>query len=273
MSKEICGVCKLCGKQKRLTFEHLPPQKAFNSFSVKVFPPEEVLKLMSGKDGRKPWETNGLKGQIQQGGSGDFFLCKECNNKTGAWYAREYVEFTRKIHLHLSQCEGISPRKACSLVLQDIYPLRVLKSIMVMFCDIYEDCFGDEDLRSFLLDKKSMAFNPEKYSLYIYFTKGPFLRKLPLQHRFMPGYGFVHVSEISHYPLGLLLFINKPKDFQPQGTNITSFCQYDYDYSCNYHFFGVPFLEVNTSLVLDYRSKKEVLMDEEKLALVLPSKQ
>ena len=37
MGKEIFGNCKLCGKYKKLTFEHVPPEKAFNSSAVKKF--------------------------------------------------------------------------------------------------------------------------------------------------------------------------------------------------------------------------------------------
>lgn len=272
MVKKVSGVCKLCGKYKKLTFEHVPPQKAFNSFPVKVFSPAESLKIMSGQGDRKPWETDGLQGRIQQGGSGGFYLCEDCNNKSGAWYAREYVDFTKKVHSCISACNRnrMIDCGSFTLVLKDIYPLRILKAIMVMFCDIYEGCFGDEKLRTFLLNKRAKGFDMEKYSLFLYLTGGPRLRKLPLQYRFMPGYGLLQVLEISQYPLGLLLFINKPETFQPPGIDISNFARFDYDAHCNYRLFKIPVLKVNTPFVLDYRSKEEVIVDEKGFVVFPP---
>ena len=48
MKKTVEGTCKLCGQQKKLTFEHVPPESAFNSISVKEFPPEATVDMMTG---------------------------------------------------------------------------------------------------------------------------------------------------------------------------------------------------------------------------------
>ena len=66
--------------KKEATFEHVPPDNAFNSIPVKVFPPEATLKMMSGADSRLPWDLSGLSGYVNQRGSGDYYLCKECKN-------------------------------------------------------------------------------------------------------------------------------------------------------------------------------------------------
>lgn len=260
MSKNVIGVCKLCGQEKKLTFEHVPPRKAFNSSSVRVYPPEEVLKLMTGQNDRRPWDTEGLRYITQQNGSGGFYLCRDCNSNAGTWYVREYVDFTKKLNSILSESQKAHFH---NFVLKNIYPLRIFKAIMLMFCDIYHNCFEDEELRAFLLDKESNKFNLQKYSLYIYFTNGPYVRKWPLHHVFLPGHGFIHVSEISQYPLGLLLFIDKPKTFQPKGINISAFSQCDYNYHCDYHFLGMPFLETNTPFALDYRTQNKVISDSQ----------
>lgn len=42
--KAITGICHLCGKiKKKLTYEHVPPRKAFNSIKKNFFIPEKIL--------------------------------------------------------------------------------------------------------------------------------------------------------------------------------------------------------------------------------------
>ena len=57
------GECKLCGKKENLTFEHVPPQTAFNSFPVKTYAFDETIQILSGAGGRKPWDFGGLYGK------------------------------------------------------------------------------------------------------------------------------------------------------------------------------------------------------------------
>ena len=53
MAKSVEGICKLCGQKKILTFEHVPPESAFNSVAVKEFSPEVTIDMMTGAGGRK----------------------------------------------------------------------------------------------------------------------------------------------------------------------------------------------------------------------------
>ena len=61
MAKSVEGICKLCGQKKKLTYEHVPPESAFNSVSVKEFPPEATVGMKTGAGGRKPYECFILK--------------------------------------------------------------------------------------------------------------------------------------------------------------------------------------------------------------------
>lgn len=49
------GICKLRGKEKKLTFEHVPPAVTFNSYAVKMITGETLLKEGLGKN--LPWEN------------------------------------------------------------------------------------------------------------------------------------------------------------------------------------------------------------------------
>ena len=120
MKKTVEGTCKLCGQQKKLTFEHVPPESAFNSISVKEFPPEATVGMMTGAGGRKPWDFSGLKGKVNQRGGGGYYLCSDCNSNTGSWYISEYVKLANTFH-HIITTNEIELGNTCSFHLKDVF--------------------------------------------------------------------------------------------------------------------------------------------------------
>lgn len=75
MPRERRGKCYICGRIGKLSFEHIPPRKAFNERPVIKAQFEELVGL--GPD--EP-----ITGQIQQRGRGEYTLCPRCNNNTGS---------------------------------------------------------------------------------------------------------------------------------------------------------------------------------------------
>lgn len=252
------GVCRLCGKYRQLTFEHVPPKSAFNSTAVKVIPFEEGSKTITGENGRLPWDVEGLKFKITQKGNGDYYLCKKCNNDTGSWYMTEYVNFVKILHSMIQQ-ENIVSGNYYSFTLKDIRPLCVFKAIMVMFCDINFNCFGDDTLRQFLLNKESKDIDLNKYSLYMNLTTSKMRRNqgccvLKLSDIEEP----IALSEISNYPISFTLYIDKPKEFNPVGLNLNHFANYNYTTKVNVDFYNIPCVDFNSFLPGDFRTKEEI---------------
>ena len=63
--QEHTGICHICGEYKKLTYEHIPPEAAFNSQRRKMSTVEELMG--NEKDNRAPWDIEGLKyKQFQQ---------------------------------------------------------------------------------------------------------------------------------------------------------------------------------------------------------------
>lgn len=63
--KKIVGKCKLCGLEKELTFEHVPPKGAFNDTPSKRYSQAEIIQRLNetewkiGIDFSKTrWERN-----------------------------------------------------------------------------------------------------------------------------------------------------------------------------------------------------------------------
>lgn len=253
------GKCKLCGKEGNLTFEHVPPQNAFNSFPVKMYSFDESIQILSGAGGRMPWDFDGLYGKINQRGSGDYYLCRECNNNTGAWYVSEYVKLSQIIHSVIID-NKLQPNNKYSFKVLSIYPLRIFKAIMTMFCDINNDCFGDKQLRNYLLEKESTILDLNKYKVY--------LTLVTPQMRRIQGYAImgnllqkslVQLTEIASYPLGCILCIDKPTWFTPTGLLINDLATYSYNDKCNLEFIGIPYLDINSQVPADYRSKDDII--------------
>ena len=266
------GKCKLCGKEDNLTFEHVPPQTAFNSFPVKMYSFDDAIPVLTGAGDRKPWDFNGLYGKINQRGSGDYYLCRQCNNNTGAWYISEYVKLTQIIHSMIVE-EKLQPSNKYSFEILSIYPLRLFKAIMTMFCDINNDCFGDEQLRTYLLEKESTSLDLNKYQVYLtlvtpqmrrihkYAVMGNFLQKTPVQ-----------LTEVASYPLGCILCIDKPDWFTPTGLLINDLATYAYNDECNLEFVGIPYLDINSQFPADYRSKDDIIKCVENTKKVMENK-
>lgn len=256
MGNAQIGKCNLCGKETSLTFEHVPPENSFNSFAVKEYPFEESIKMMTGADGRKPWDFSGLRGKINQRGGGGYYLCESCNSNTGSWYISEYVQLTNVLH-SIIQEEAFEPGNRYAFQVKQLYPLRVFKAIMTMFCDINNECFGDERLREYLLDKESMDFDFQRYSVYMYLVSPQMRRVSSLAAMMALNTEIVMLSEIASYPLGVTLYIDKPENYSPGGLLMNDFAEHPYDDLCNVDFLGIPYYEINSQLPDDFRLKSE----------------
>lgn len=252
------GKCRICGKETKLTYEHVPPQKAYNSHTVVEYSSDQVINMISDSD-RLPWDYSGLKGKYNQKGGGGYYLCRDCNNNTGSWYMEEYVIFVNTLG-SMIQKEKFKIRALYNFTICDVSPLKIFKAIITLMCDTNHDCLGDEKLRSFLLDKESNDFDTDKYQVYAYLVT-------PNSNRitgftvalFSNPYNTVKFSEVAHYPIGFTMYIDKPKEFHPFGVNITSLVNKKYDEKFNINFQGMPYVELNSPLPIDYRTRKDML--------------
>ena len=261
------GICRICGKHTELTPEHIPPKNAFNSSNVTVLPFSETVKVLGGANGRMPWDNQGLRGTIQQGGHKKYCLCRSCNNNTGQWYMRSYTDFVKTLH---SMIVGSKLDVGSKYVFEidELYPLRLYKAMMTLICDINNDCFGDENLRAFLLEKETKEIDLSKYSLYIYLVSSQMPRIWGLSGivNIFNSKELIMVSEVASYPLGFALYIDKPNSYTPFGLNANVFATFDYYSKCRMRFQGMPYLDLNSHFPIDYRTKDEIIscIDDQK---------
>ena len=54
------GICHICGKEDELTFEHIPPRKAFNWHRAKIYNGYEALSKSQGEPARYDNSQQGM---------------------------------------------------------------------------------------------------------------------------------------------------------------------------------------------------------------------
>ena len=261
MGKRI-GKCALCGKECELTFEHIPPRAAFNSAPVRPVSGLELLKndSVEGED-RMPWEIDGLPYENQQKGMGRYSLCQTCNNNTGSWYGDAYITFAQRAHVAIKH---FLSDEQMVVGFKELYPLRIIKQILSMFCSINSMSIVDprfEPIRKFVLDRNAVGLDKLKYKLCIYFTNSTLIKYagltvlLKLQQ---PGIRTMAMSEITAYPFGFILYFDPVETWEYRGIDITAFADFNYDDMAT---IGFPWniIEMNDIFPEHFRTKEEII--------------
>jgi len=243
------GTCRLCGNDGDLTFEHIPPQKAFNNLRTISLSWDQAMRL--GPD--EP-----VKGKVEQGGVGMYTLCPRCNNGTGGWYARSLVKWCYRGMEILERSKGT----ADLFHMRGAYPLRVLKEIMVMFCSVNPEMTEKQPwLRRFLLNTHSREWD-EAWHLFIYFNFEGKLRYSGVSGSFDLATGDTTLmSEINYPPFGYMLVMDGAA-LDDRLTEITSFISYGFDETAEF-VMPMSVLPTHSKYAGDYRTRSEILRDRE----------
>lgn len=171
MSRKIEGRCRVCGRQEKLTFEHIPPRSSGNDHKVRMYNGENADNVKASLFGIG---TPSGEYVIRQQGMGFDALCANCNNLFGRHYDKPYARLSNDV---LSEAESMrrelpeNGRGYSSFDLNGFVPLAFIKRVIADFCVI--DSTGSmTDCRGFLLDPKSTAL-PDRYRLRMLIVPEP----------------------------------------------------------------------------------------------------
>lgn len=239
------GVCRICKKTKELSFEHIPPKAAFNKLTKFRSVPYIEYVQNSRDPNYKP------TAKLQQGGTGDYCLCQNCNSFLGQQYVTDYLRMAhigRQIlttHPHLERAE---------ITVSGISPLRLLKQIIAMFICIHDERFTEmnPELLEFIKNPTSTSL-PDKYRIFIYLNNRGVLRNLPWI--FHNQYGMV--SEHTFPPLGIVIKLDETPENFNRLTEITNFknVPIEYDGNIDFELYNLP---TYTVIPIDYRTENEI---------------
>lgn len=192
------GKCRICGRFALLSWEHVPPESAYNEHRV-------VRASQAQMQTPGPWD--GRRGQIEQRGSGAFTLCEPCNNNTGAWYAKEYAAWAKQ---GLERLARIPPNEENAFFIPFRgKPLRFLKQALTMLFSVNDEDFATAhpELVKLVLDPKARGLSPG-YKLELVLVRGRFARSAGVFGTTDFATGQTEVAtEIAHYPFALRMII------------------------------------------------------------------
>lgn len=239
MGKTKRGICCICGEEKELTYEHIPPKAAFNHFNLKLY------------DFYSYVTQNNKKYKNLQQGAGLYSLCQKCNNDTGTWYGSAYAEFANQgMRYYHQKSTGIVS------VPYTIYPLRVLKQVVSMFASAKGElwCENEPKIREFLLDPYCTEL-PLKLDIRMYMVSKGRSKIEPTSAQMNPFTGEKFIgSEIAYTPFSFIC-VDDRKYTNYRVLNklcsIMSFLNYGYDERCLL-FLNIPRKPCNP-VTLDFR--------------------
>lgn len=248
------GHCSLCGELTALTFEHVPPQKAFNSIRIKKY---SMHTLLNNPD-RLPWDKSDLESEIIQQGMGYYSLCAKCNNNTGTRYASSYVNFVSQTFSQIAIMQQKTFPQQLNLELTNIYPLRIAKQILTMFISINPPGFINNHPRiySLIMNRNKREDITDQYNLYVYLVK-------IWKHKHNGTFGIIDnnkiitAGELDAPPFGFLIDFNS--HFKEKAINITDWLyRFDFDERVDMKI-CIPFRDTISDFPYDYRTKDEIL--------------
>src|SRR5690606_32841110 len=155
--KSQYGTCRLCGRNGKLSYEHVPPKSAFNDSIAVVRKIDQYLAEERGERTR---------GDLQRRGAGGYTLCEKCNNCTGSWYGDEYVSWARSIAPRVFDYKG--ELRQVTLSMFCVRPLRFLKQCITCLFSVNPEEFGTRHpyLRQFVLNRDLRGLPPQ-YDVYL----------------------------------------------------------------------------------------------------------
>lgn len=243
---EVIGTCRICRFHGPLSFEHVPPKKAFNNRPVVRARIEQIVRP-------EPWD--GKTGTQVQRGSGANTLCERCNNLTGHWYGDEYVRWAHRA-LEVMDNIPVDDELAFRLRFRG-KPLRFLKQVITMMFSANGPEFASfhPELVAFVL-QKSKRYLPPQYAVDLVLVRGSLARSVGVFSLLSTNRNEVTIaSEVAHYPFAFQLYFGGP----PVGRHgpIEQFGQYTYDEEVEVTLQTIAG-HVSTKFPGDYRSRDRV---------------
>ena len=156
--------------------------------------------------------------------------------------------------------EKPQPNSTWEVKCSDVYPLRIFKQILSMFCSINKENTSMDELKNYILNKDSTDFPCEKYRLGMYLYSGSLIKRAPLSVEFYIGNNgpkFRNISELAIYPLGFIMLVDSDGSIPMPCVDLTTFAQCEYNQKCDITMI-LPVYECNTMLPADFRSKDEI---------------
>ena len=253
MAKTVDGICHICGCYKKLSFEHVPPEAAFNDRRILHTAFEKVLESEN---------LDELPGRVRQRGAGAYTLCGQCNSDTGSWYAGAYAKWA---HQAMSFIIGARGRPSLAYPFT-LFPLRALKQVVCMFFSVNGPLFQRQqpDLVRFVLNRESQEF-PAHIRIFAFYTFSDRARTSSIAG-LLRGFGGANsrsyvFSEITFPPFGFVMTVGDLPPPEATFCNISGFSGFKYTDWRTGISMKLPLMPIYTLFPGDYRTREQTVAD------------
>lgn len=203
------GICTLCGKGGKLSFEHVPPRASGNVPGVLMFGLHDWLARDQG--------TGEMSGGVPQpAGTGVIGACEPCNRFMGGEYVPAFIRFTDAGREMLGQLADPSPYDArpkptyLHVAFNELDRLAVAKQIVAMLLMTSGRAVAERnpELARFVLDPEARGL-PDRYRLFLALSPGPMARSTGVVGHLNTVTGQTRVvSELVYPPFGYAMTFN-----------------------------------------------------------------
>jgi hypothetical protein len=218
--KQVTGECRLCGIVKNLTFEHVPPEAAFNSHP-RFHPSTREMIEARCRGGPSPSIVE------EPRGSGAYTLCGECNTKRGARYAREFIDWA----VFWQGVLDTEPSAGVITAASRIRPSRIMKQLTLMgLCSSPPKTGSINDgVRRFIYTAPATGLPPD-IRVFVALTRDKDARQGGGVGKVNTETGIASIfSEVAFAPFISVMTLGGTPPPDPRLVDITRFAQANYD--------------------------------------------
>lgn len=241
--KGIEGICHVCGKRGKLSFEHIPPKSMGNTGRSRRYAMVDIVERSHSFDISDKTNIHYVQ---QQQGCGFHTICESCNSFFGRNYVNDFSECMCEFAGILESESPGATQTGIHLEGRGINLLGFFKHVVSNFCAVTQEG-SMSDCREFLLNRDSAAF-PVRYGLFMFavpdMAEG-FVSTGWCQLWVNDGrIGCIQIAALAYYPVGFYLLNRELSTAEPTfylGCDITSMAKLAWDAQPQYKL-DLPFM-------------------------------
>jgi hypothetical protein len=210
------GICHLCGEAKTLTFEHVPPRSAYNSFPRFHYVGNEFVKHR--------YQGGPVPTMVEDSdGAGGYTLCGPCNRRCGR-YAIHFIEWAVFWQTALDSEPLAGTLTGASVGRRS----RIMKEIAAMMLSASSPELGRVNpmLRKFVWNAEAKGL-PEGIRAYLALTRDKDARQIGGAGRMSTTQSSIF-SEVSFAPFIMVMTLGGTPSPDPRLVDISYFAGSDY---------------------------------------------
>ena len=156
--RDKVGICNICLKEKKLSWDHVPPKGSVEITEVEI---ENIFNKITSSNNKRQYKLsqNGLKFRT---------ICKKCNEKIGELYDPGINEFSKGVGSYLKSNLYLPPK-----IYYKAKPIKIIRGVLAHLLSAkieVDEVNIDKTIRDFIFDLKK----PIPTNLHVFYWTYPY---------------------------------------------------------------------------------------------------